>query len=348
VRRQPPSGRAVENLNLRQLAKKSEEYHRNRQTFLLTGAVAGVFATIYTAYKLKKELEKPAKLDSTLPPTDPLAQDDAAKRKIVVHDSKGREIVPTGNSVVTSFPRIIDLPAYTTLSQDPASTTSSSEYTLVGLGLRTVSFLGIGVYVVGFYIATADIAALQDALVKKINPAATTLVSGERDGLRNALLSPAESEQIWNELLASGIPARSVFRLAPVKDTDFPHLRDGLVRAIQANAGPSQNDDGFGLAMRDFRGLFNRGRVPKRKELLLVRDAQGRLAVAFDDGGNKREGRPAGRQLIGTVDDERVSRALWMNYLGGKAASEPARASIVEGIMEFVERPIGTVAAQVV
>jgi hypothetical protein len=49
------------------------------------------------------------------------------------------------------------------------------------------------------------------------------------------------------------------------------------------------------------------------------------------------------------VEDERVSRALWLNYLAGKkVASEPARKNIVEGIMEFVERPIGTVAAQVV
>jgi hypothetical protein len=38
-----------------------------------------------------------------------------------------------------------------------------------------------------------------------------------------------------------------------------------------------------------------------------------------------------------------------LNYLAGKTvASEGARKSIVEGIMEFVERPVGTVATQVV
>jgi hypothetical protein len=53
--------------------------------------------------------------------------------------------------------------------------------------------------------------------------------------------------------------------------------------------------------------------------------------------------------LIGVVEDERVSRALWLNYLAGKkVASEPARQNVVQGIMGFVERPVGTVAAQIV
>jgi len=91
-------------------------------------------------------------------------------------------------------------------------------------------------------------------------------------------------------------------------------------------------------------------RVSKKKELLLVRDGDGRLVVAYDDGGKTRgpDGKPVGMQVLGAVDDERLSRALWLHYLAGKnVASEPARQSIVQGIMEFVERPVGTVAAQV-
>jgi hypothetical protein len=80
-----------------------------------------------------------------------------------------------------------------------------------------------------------------------------------------------------------------------------------------------------------------------------VRDETGRLSIAYDGGANKKEGREAGRQRVGVVEDERVSRLLWLNYLAGKkVASEPARKNIVEGIMEFVERPVGTVASQVV
>lgn len=357
------SGRAVENLDVRRISQRAEEWQRNRRTFLWCGTIAGVVSFIYTAWKLKVELSKPVKLDANLPSSDPLASPSAGDRKVVVHDEEGREIVATGNSTVPTFPRTLDLPAFTapittpsptqtntTLTQTITTPTGTTEYTLVGLGLRTVTFLNLQVYVVGYYVATADIAALQSALTKKINPIATTLVAGEREELRGALLDPAEGERTWEELLARGVPARSAFRVVPVRDTDFHHLRDGFVRAVQARAGPeAAADDAFGEAMRQFRAVFNRGSVPKRKELLLVRDETGRMSISYDAGANKKEGRQAGRQLIGVVEDERLSRALWLNYLAGKkVASEPARKSIVEGIMEFVERPIGTVAAQVV
>jgi hypothetical protein len=49
------------------------------------------------------------------------------------------------------------------------------------------------------------------------------------------------------------------------------------------------------------------------------------------------------------VRDERVARLVWLGYLaGGTVASEGARRSVVEGVMELVERPIGTVETQVV
>jgi hypothetical protein len=351
------SGRPAEKLNIDRLSARAQQYYRNRQLFLLSGAVAGAIAFVYTGWKFKEALSKNAtKLDSSLPSSDPLASAHAASRKVVVHDDQGREIVATGNSTVPHFPRTIELPSSSSslsnapetpaASSTPASATSTApttEYTLVGLGLRSVSFLGIQVYVVGYYIATSDIAALQSTLIKRVNTIATTLVAGERDQLRSSLLDPTEGEEIWNELLEKGIPARSAFRVVPVRDTDFHHLRDGFVRAIQAkSAVVGEHGDDMGQSVGDFRALFNRGSVPKRKELLLLRDGQGVLSVVYDDGRN------AGRQLLGTIEDERISRALWLNYLAGKkVASEPARKSIVEGIVEFVERPVGTVATQV-
>ena len=313
---------------------------------------------LYAGYLIKLELQKPVQADSSLPSTDPLAGTNAADRKVVVRDEEGNELVETGNSTVPTFPRTLSLGSFEgaiapggAASHGLATTITGAdktEYTLVGYGLRTVTFVGIQVYVVGYYVATADVASLQSALTKKVNPIATTLVPGERDQLRTDLLDHAKGEELWDGLLANGIPARSVFRVIPVRDTDFHHLRDGFVRAIQARAG-KVGDEKFGEAMKHFRQIFNRGKVPAKKELLLIRDGEGKLSVVYDDGGNKKEGRPAGRHLVGTVDDERVSRALWLNYLAGKkVASEPARKSIVEGIMEFVERPVGTVAAQVV
>ncbi|KAL1887270.1 hypothetical protein Sste5346_010328 [Sporothrix stenoceras] len=359
-------GSTYDTLNVSKLARDRHDYDRTRLIFLATGSVAGLIAMCFTGWQIKKALEQnPKKLDAT-----GTSSSDIAPRKIIVHDKDGREIVPTGNSTITEFPRTVDLPLKLTgeTAQTPAPDAvvvvppldgrdgPATEYTLVGLGLRTVTFLKLEVYVVGFYVATADIAALQNRLIKRVNPIATALVSGEKTELRASLVDPTESQVIWDALLEEGIPARSLFRIIPVRDTDFPHLRDGLVRAIKGqsarildkekeNIGATGNGTApdFGESIKGFRHIFNRGKAKKGRELLILRGSDGALNVIFDDG------RSMGRQLLGCVNDERVSRALWLNYLGGaNVASEAARQSIANGMIEFVERPIGTVAAQVV
>ena len=96
--------------------------------------------------------------------------------------------------------------------------------------------------------------------------------------------------------------------------------------------------------MKHFKVLFQRGQVAKKNELLLVRDAAGKLTITYNDSTRKE---PV-KNVLGTVEDERLSRLLWLNYLAGnKVASEEARKNIINGVMEFVERPVGTVATQV-
>ncbi|KAI8624759.1 chalcone-flavanone isomerase [Xylariaceae sp. FL1651] len=336
------SYRAVENLNINRMRNESYDYHVRRRNFLLCGVIAGVIATCYTGYLISVELRRPKKFDSGLPDkVDPFSSEAGSNRKTVLHDADGREIVPTGNNVVPTFPRLLEVAVGAEGGQEKIN---GVEYTLVGLGVRTVTFIGIQVYMVGYYIATQDIAAIQSRLVKEINPIATTLISNEKDTLRQILLDPEKGEKLWNTILQEVRP-RSLFRIIPVRDTDFHHLRDGFVRAITARSQGNTTeygDEAFGAAMKDFKTMFNRGKVPKAREMLMCRDAAGKLTVTYDDG-------RSGMGTIGRVDDERVSRLLWLNWLAGKAvASEPARQNIVEGIMEFVERPIGTVATQVI
>ncbi|KAL0932635.1 chalcone-flavanone isomerase [Colletotrichum truncatum] len=372
------STKPVERFNINQLSEARSNYDRDRTYFLTAGAIAGIISFIYTANKLRKALaaEKKRKaveagddetspsvdnragiqLDSSVP-KETFTTEAGSKRKVVIHDDEGRELVPTGNKTVPSFPRTIELSSkHSASSRDPEAAAQAPiaasiqdndgvEYTLVGLGIRTVSFLSIQVYMVGYYVATQDIAKLQHYLTKKINPIATTLVPSERDTLKQQLLDPVEGEQTWTALLQE-VGCRSAFRIVPVRDTDFPHLRDGFVRAITHRSSVNKEaygDEAFGEAMKEFKRLFSRGKVPKSKELLLTRDEKGTLEVIFDDG------RSFGRQSCGKVQDERVSLLLWLNWLAGsKVASEPARSSIIDGVMEFVERPVGTVAAQVV
>ena len=275
------------------------------------------------------------------------------------------ELVPTGTTSVPFFPRTIQIfsPEATATSQtvpnpsipagmavDPA--TGSTEYQLLGLGIRTVSFLGIQVYVLGLYVATPDIAKLQERLIRTIDPVATTLVPHEKDRLRAELLDPVQSEEIWNALLKDG-GIRTAFRIVPTRNTDFMHMRDAFVRGVTARAGSPlitqdktfDPDASFGGSVNDLKAVFSgssRKKLPFGQTLLLERAASGELRVVYEDKAGVRE-------VMGAIGDERVGRLLWLNYLAGKnVSSEDARKNVVEGCVEWSGRPVGTVATQVV
>jgi hypothetical protein len=352
------STRLTDDLDVNQLNSKRRDYEQNRTAFLAAGAIAGIVSFVYTAWKLKKAIEaqgakeKAAIKCDTEVPTEAFKTEAGEKRKVVIHDEDGNEVVPTGNTTVKLFPRTLEVEnvgsAGAAAGPIAAAVTDKhgTEFTLVGLGTRTVTFLGFEVYVVGFYVATQDVEKLQRYLVKKINPLATTLIPSEKENLRKALQDASEGEETWNTLLKDA-GCRSAFRIIPVRDTDFPHMRDGLVRAVQARSArnPDYNDEAFGEAMKHFKVLFQRGQVAKKNELLLIRDGAGKMTITYNDSTRKE---PV-KTVLGTVDDERLSRLLWLNYLAGnKVASEEARKNIINGVMEFVERPVGTVATQVI
>jgi len=172
----------LDDLDVSRLHKQYKDYWTTRQQIAYAGAFAGAITSVYICYLIFDELRNGPKqdpkqarrtgtqLDSALPPGDPLND---AGRKVVLHDKDGREVVQTGNSTVPLFPRVIELPDFASSSTQPShekdtipsvtsptliihpSAAGDTEYTLVGLGTRSVSFLGINVYVLGYYIATS-------------------------------------------------------------------------------------------------------------------------------------------------------------------------------------------------
>jgi hypothetical protein len=345
----------IDPIALHRLEEERRAYYKRRSYYSAAGFVGGMIAIWFIATSIDLP-PKPTKLDSPTVdlPIDKRKEDPLValgrERKTVVQKlgeepDEECDVVQTGTSTVPTFPRLL---GFADDIQDggigPSVTQDGLvEYQLVGLGIRTVSFLKIQVYVVGMYVATDDIAALQEALIRRIDPVATTLVAGEKEKLKQILLDPERGEEVWSQVLRdSGV--RTLIRIVPTRDTDFGHLRDGWVRAITGRARKSPEefgDDAFGASVNNFKALFRKGSMPKKKELVLARNEKGILAIWYDDG----KGSP---RRLGDVQDERISRAVWLNYLAGKTvASEPARVSIVEGVMEFVERPVGTVATQV-
>lgn len=138
-------------------------------------------------------------------------------KRIVAHgNGEEIELVETGTSTIPHFPRTIYLPsspdssaptamadvvstAQPNTPQNPNNISNQEEYTLVGLGIRTVMW--IQVYVVGMYVRTTDISELQAKLIRTVNPTASTLIPSEKDELRKRLLDPETSREIWSEIL---------------------------------------------------------------------------------------------------------------------------------------------------
>lgn len=298
----------------------------------------------------------------------------AGEGKRIVAQGRGEEIelIETGTSSVPHFPKTIYLPTTSSSSNqsggaqpnspgNPGNLENQEQYTLVGLGIRTVMW--IQVYVVGLYVRTQDVSTLQEKLIKSVNPIASTLVPSEKDSLRQKLLDPSGSREIWNELLQTpGI--KSAWRVSPTRNTDFGHLRDGFVTGIQKRTqeakqllGATDNDSGsasgydseeFGQAVASFKGIFQGGKAPKGSILLMCRDSDGALDVLFQPKPEGDKGSEKPIEKLGSVSDERIGRLIWLNYLAGeKVSSEATRKGIVEGCVGFAGRPVGSVETMV-
>ena len=310
---------------------------------------------------------EPKRLDAT-PSTSRPPLTSGVKVEIARKDNGDDvEEVATGTSTIPFFPRKIWLPKSggrdegrsAALPAGMGAAQDEDEYQLLGLGIRKVSLFRIQVYVVGLYVAKADMGKLQEELIKaSVGSGASTLVQGEKEQLQKTLLDGKGSTKVWEEVLKEG-GVRSAVRIVPTRNTNFSHLRDGWLRGIDMRAkGKEFEGDDFKAAVGDFKSMLGgRGSVAKGKVLLLGRGADGALRAWVEEEAAPSAGAdPAipSRQgekmtLLGGLKDERISRLVWMGYLAGDhIASEEARESVVRGIMEIVERPIGTVETQVV
>jgi hypothetical protein len=337
-------------ISFHRLEEERRAYYKRRAYYSAAGVIFGMVGIWFIAHSIELPPgNPPSKLDSPSERKDDPLVVIGRERKVVIQKlgeepEEVPDVVETGTSTVPTFPRVFEFAD--NVGEDGAGTGEKGEvpveYQLIGLGIRTVSFLGIEVYVIGLYIATDDIAILQQALIRRIDPIATTLVAGEKERLKEQLLDPEKSQEAWKQIIRDN-GLRTLLRFVPTKNTDFGHLRDGWVRAITSQAKNNNEefgDEAFGASVNEFKALFRKGSVPKKKEMIFARNRSGGMAIWYDDG------KVAKR--LGDVQDERLSRAIWINYLGGKTvASEPARKSIVEGVLDFVERPVGTVATQV-
>lgn len=175
---------------------------------------------------------------------------------------------------------------------------SAPELTLVGLGVRTVSFLKMKVYSAGFYV--------DDVTLRK-----------------DSILPPADVGTVVERILNS--PAALAIRIVPVRNTDFAHLRDGFTRTLLARQKEdrwrgklsAQEDEEVSEAIAEFKKAFPPGSVPKGHELLLVRSPDGKLALEYD-------GKVLGGTRVEWVADNLIQSYFCTNPISPKLADDVA------------------------
>lgn len=345
--------------------EEKQQYHLRRMRFAGMGLLLSIFGLTAIIYNLDLDDIEQAEAKRRKGSQQLDASDEANARfqgkevhiigagdgKRIVAQGKGEEIelVETGTSSVPHFPRTIYLP--TSAPSVPGSEEKEEQYTLLGLGIRTVSFLSIQVYVVGMYIRTTDLSALQEKLIHSINETASTLIPSEKEELNKRLLDPKASREIWTELLK--VPGlKTAWRISPTRNTDFGHLKDGWITGITNRTREAKQlaqgaetefeAEDFGKSIGEFKSIFSGGKAPKGSVMILARDRDGTLDVLFQEKPES-SGEEKATQKLGSVRDERISKLIWLGYLGGeKVSSEAARKGIAEGCVAFAARPVGS------
>lgn len=305
-------------------AKRPSVYHKTSFTPVIFGFIT---SSIFVYYGLKATVES-VSLDSTndkgtINPSSIVSFEDA----------KGNLFVkPPTNS--PPFPKKVIL---------PGNDSKEIEYDLLGVGVRTVSFLSFHVYAVGIYIASKD----KDLAHSILNISTSQLGF---DDLEHALLDPIEGAKIVSHLLDHGICVD--IRIVPVRNTDFSHLRDGFVRGVLAHPyykkltmypAIPKNDpahikliEELGEGVNDLKVAFSRKMsVPKHNILHLTHTSHGTMSIYYYNG--KSELDPMTNKIdLGVVRSPNISKILMLHYLSGKTpASESARVNAVQGLINL-------------
>lgn len=190
-----------------------------------------------------------------------------------------------------------------------------TDYQLLGKGVRTVTFLNFKVYGIGIYVAKSDISTIK-----------RTLKAFKEDSIETLLNDPVKSAEVISQLLDQHV--RFTVRICPIRNTDFNHLKDGLIKSILAHPKSKELRGALNEGLEELRGVFkgHRGSVPKNHALWIELLKDGKLSFSYEN--------TKTHELVdmGTVSKLLVGKLLFLQYLSGsKPLSRPLRESCAEG-----------------
>lgn len=223
------------------------------------------------------------------------------------------------DSSISPFPLKINQSEQPNLHQD---------YQMLGHGVRSVTFLGFKVYGIGAYVSRADIAKVQSILADQKYLAT---FDTENHTLPELLNHAEHSSELIEKLLDNGV--RFMVRLSPVRNTDYGHMKDGLIKTILAHSRSKQQRDTVGKGLEELRGVFtgHKGSVPKDHLMYLEILNGGELSISYENTKTHKI------TEMGKVTEPLVSKILFLQYLSGsKPLSESLRKSSVEGLIRLI------------
>ncbi|ODV83884.1 hypothetical protein CANARDRAFT_188530, partial [[Candida] arabinofermentans NRRL YB-2248] len=212
-----------------------------------------------------------------------------------------------------------------------------TDFELLGYGIRTVTFLKMKVYALGIYIANED----KPIVEKTQGTTTTTTTTTHQDHLKLALQDSKLSVLLIDNLLNSGVKLTA--RIVPVRNTDFNHLRDGLIKSIKSNPKYKELvNDGFSdellsSGLDELRSAFGKVKMTayKNSQLYLELIENGKLRLSFKQY-NVSLKKFENSFEMGVVCEPLISKLLFLSYLSGdKPLSEPTRNQSIEGFINI-------------
>ncbi|CAB4401556.1 chalcone isomerase [Rhizophagus irregularis] len=208
-------------------------------------------------------------------------------------------------SVTTEEPESgVHIPTYITLHD-------GTKARLIGLGIRTVSFLKIKVYVIGMYISEDDIDVLKNW-----------------KGYDKEKFMSENDESMTLSIL--DLPIVMAIRIEPVRNTNGHHLRDGFTRAIthRMQDGYMSEEDAENVlkAIKELKAKFPKSVVKAGTALILKKEKNGTLIIEYEG------------KNMGIVNNIWLTKNIFMSYLAAKnPISEKAKRNIADGFDELLK-----------
>ncbi|AGO10379.1 AaceriABL076Wp [[Ashbya] aceris (nom. inval.)] len=223
---------------------------------------------------------------------------------------------------VRSFPTILGPPGL------PLQT----NYKLLGHGVRAVTFLSFKIYALGIYAAVDDLPLIPRTLSTEYLSSLDTeaLDAPPKEKLYKAMQDHEKSRAVVNDLLDKGL--RLVAKITPIRNTDFTHLKDGLIKSILNHPQARHEGDTLAKGLDELRAAFTRkGSVPKDDDLVLELQATGALQLYH------RNAKTGETYTLGKVSEPLIGRYLFSQYLSGKAPlSKDTKESVARKIVSMI------------